>query len=415
MLHLKSAWKAGTNSVDVEYTTPLERCKENYYLIKLDSIYSSALEDNPVITPISFKIQESSYIVSINTDEINYDRSIKNYCKHISTLLNGEGAGIHSRSSRSFLNTLLDHSPIPPSALFSDSATDNNVISRYFNLRLPAKTFLFSNNKYTLYALGYADEQILFIEDLQAHNLPQEIIQISAQLGKYASLKSIYLAPNNQAISRLPVDAPKGKIKWLDADTFDSVYFPERRRARYHNIDNLPDNRFRIRRDTIRPIYETSEKTLEIKSDDSKDIKERKVKKLQIWDNKAITLKIVRSGTRNPFNPSLLAPKTGQTENQAKYNYWRKAIVTTIHLAAKTSSAVPQIIIPSDYFDFSLKDEFTRPLKSLSEKDPKPYVQLGASAALIDYYSKLLSDLENEIKTESDTNVKATLNQKRRN
>ena len=410
MLHLKTIWRAGTYFADVEYATPLEKCRENYYLIKLDSLYSSAVENDAVITPVSFQIHDSAYIASINSDEINFNQPIKNYSEHIANLLNGRGVGPHTRSSQSFLKTLLNYSPVPPSAVYHNTATDTTAYSRFFSLNLPAKTFLFSNNKYVLNALGYSDEQILYIPNVQNNGIPQQIIDISAQLGEYGSLKSIYIAPNNQTTSRLPVPAPKSQIKWLNNDTFESVYFPDRRESRYQNVENLSEAQFRVRRDTVRPVLETSEKSLEILRSDTPADRLKKIQKLQMWDNKAIVLQVTQSSTRTPFNMAALAPKTSQqTEIQAKYNYWRKAIVSAIYLTIKSTSSTPQLVIPSDYLDFSVKEEFLKPIELLATKDPKVYVQLGASAAIISYYNKLLNYIDRELNTQTDAGVVAVL------
>ena len=69
MLHLRSVWAKGSKSLDIEYTTPLEKCKKDYYQITLHSLYSGPVEDEPVSVSVGYEIQDSAYIASIDTDE----------------------------------------------------------------------------------------------------------------------------------------------------------------------------------------------------------------------------------------------------------------------------------------------------------------------------------------------------------
>ena len=124
MLHLQTTWHEGTKSLDVEYTTPLEECKRNNYQITLHSLYSGAIETNSVSVPVKCDIQDSSYISSIDTDEINYTNNIKSYSEKITKLLNGQGEGIHERSSKEFKKILTNNTTYPPCAIFNDNSQD---------------------------------------------------------------------------------------------------------------------------------------------------------------------------------------------------------------------------------------------------------------------------------------------------
>ena len=44
MLLLKTKWKEGRNFIDIEYDTPVEKCRNKYYNLTLDYLYSTASE-----------------------------------------------------------------------------------------------------------------------------------------------------------------------------------------------------------------------------------------------------------------------------------------------------------------------------------------------------------------------------------
>ena len=148
MLHLQTIWKKDSKTLDIEYTTPLEQCKNNYYQLTLHSLYGSPIESQPVEIPIKCDIQDGSYISSIDSDEIDFKQNIKAYCEKIVKLLNGQGEGIHRRASKEFKTILTNNHGTPPSANFNDNAQDNVITSRFFNLNLPSNTYLFSTSKF---------------------------------------------------------------------------------------------------------------------------------------------------------------------------------------------------------------------------------------------------------------------------
>ena len=58
MLMLKSQWLRNSNECDVEYTTPLEKCKDDYYQLKLDSIWTQTPETKPVVVPVNYEVYD---------------------------------------------------------------------------------------------------------------------------------------------------------------------------------------------------------------------------------------------------------------------------------------------------------------------------------------------------------------------
>ena len=147
MLHLRSVWVKGSKSLDIEYTTPLEKCKNNYYQITLHSLYSGPVEHEPVSVPVECEIQDSAYIASVDTDEINFKTKIKTYSQFIAQLLNGQGQGKHRRASQKLGEILTNNHSNIPSVIFNERASDTVLTSRYFNLKLPSQTYIFSNRR----------------------------------------------------------------------------------------------------------------------------------------------------------------------------------------------------------------------------------------------------------------------------
>ena len=398
MLHLKVPIRSGTSYGEIEYENPLQKSRQDYYSVKLHSIYSDAAETERVNVPLSFTIQDSAYVASIDNDEIDTNLSIKDYSRKLANLLSGNTQ--NSRASRSFVNTLKNYSPNVPSASFTDSA-DDDVSSRYFNLVLPKRTFLFSNLLAPLHALGYADDQIEYIPNLYEYpEIAREVIDNSSVPGVYANISSIYVVTDNTTNSLLPTPSNEGRIKWLDEDTFESVYFPGRRRERYIETADIPRQRIRVRtrRNTILDIVlSQDEENAEIKVGDTKDVKLGKLAKLQKWETRAIQTKIEKSGRGKPFNPSELEPQGEETPEIAKRNYWREKLVEAV-TDSTSATAMPEIIVPIQYFSVDV-DAFLEPIKTLGDLDPKSYVQIAANASLLSFYSTYLSMIEKQLQS----------------
>ena len=123
-LLLKTKWRRNTHQCDVEYITPLEKCKDNYYQLKLDSIWAQASETAPVVVPVSGLFADSSYIASIDSDEIDDNKTIAEYSNHIVDLLNGQGQGQHQRPCENFLKVLQENHLTVPQAIYNENTTD---------------------------------------------------------------------------------------------------------------------------------------------------------------------------------------------------------------------------------------------------------------------------------------------------
>ena len=409
LLILKTKWEKNTNECSVEYVTPLEKCKDNYYNLKLDSVWAEASETRPVVVPVNYHIMDSGYIASIDSDEIVDSKPIKEYAQHITALLNGDFRninGIHKRSSQKFFDILRNNHHTLPQAVFDANARDNEETSRYFRLKLPAKTYIFSNNIYSLYALGYSENQILYIENLEQYSnnsIPKELIDLQNRFA-YSSVKSIYLAPIEQetVTNRMPVFTSPCNLKWLDDDTFESVYYPARRHLRFSEIHSPIPTNVRTVRTVSQPLFSKGELKREIKFDDTPDAKRRKLTLLRDWDNFAKNTQVTVRG-RHPFDLQKLVPTSEETVDDVRYDYWRAALITHI---AKTP--VASVVIPNQYLEFSRKLELIKPLKQLMQ-DPKDYIKIAASAALKSYNELLKTKLEEAISASTRDAIKERL------
>ena len=398
MLHLKVPIRSGTCFGEIEYENPLQKTKEEYYTCRLHSVYASAAETKTVETPLTITIQDSSYIASINSDEIDFNSSIKDYSQKIANLLSGSVSSV-SRGSRRFIKTLKNYSPNPPSASYTE-ATDNDLNARFFNLLLPKRTFLYCNNLAPLYALGYADDQIEHIANLLEYSdIPKEIIEQSQVFGPHTDLNSIYVVVDNTTESLLPVAANEGRLKWLSDDKFESVYFPHKRQERYIESADIPRERIHLR-NKRQAVLEVKllQKELdnEIHDDDTKQSKLSKLDILKRWDTQATQVIVSKPGPGKPFNQSDLLPQDGETGEKAKLRYWRQKIVNSV-VSLSQNSGVPEIIVPPHFYGI-YADEFLVPVKTLGDMDPKSYVKIGANAALISFYNGYLAMIDKQLK-----------------
>ena len=412
MLHLKVPIRSGTSFGEIEYENPLQKSRQDYYSAKLHSVYSSAAETTNVNVPLTFTIQDSGYVSSIDSEEIDSDLSIKDYSRNMANLLSGN---LRDRANRRFVNTLKNYSPNIPSATFEE-AVDDDIGSRFFKLQLPKRTFLYSNLKAPLNALGYADDQIQYIPNLYEHtDIPREIIENSGALGAYGDLTSIYIVIDNTTESFLPIDSNDGRIKWLEGDTFEDVYFPSKRRERYINTADIPRERVQIRtkRNALPVTLSQKEKEAEIDDGDAKQLKLQKLDLLMQWETRATQTIVGKAGQGKPFNPSDLNPKGGESVMVAKRNYWRKKIVDAI-INVTPSAAVPEVIVPMQYFGTDA-NEFIDPLKTLAERDPKSYVRIGANASLLSFYTTYVAALDQQLKKNpfQSTSLKTSLQRQR--
>ena len=403
---LKTEWLHDSNQCDVQYTSPLEKCKTEHYQLKLDSIWGQAVETNPVMIPIKYEIRDSAYIACIDSDEIVDTMTISDYSRKIARLLNGEErhtAGIHKRGSIKFHDILQKNHHTLPEVVYNANTRDDNLTSLFVQLKLPANTYIFANNIYPLYALGFSEEQIIFIEDIERITppIPPELIHIQNRFA-FSSVKSIYYAPGQHktAVNRMPVNTVFGNLKWLSTDTFESVYYPAKREERYIDINQPILAPVRNTRSVSIPVISKAEKNMEIKTDEENSNKRRKFLKLKDWDSFATATKI---SARGQFDKRKLKPKPGESVADGKYDYWRTALVTHI-----IRTPLAPVFIPLDYLQFDERYEIITPLTQLME-DTKEYVKLAASAALTDFYNKLENAIISAISTTQNVPIKQAL------
>ena len=409
MLHLEVPIKAGTSYGTIEYLNPLQKSRSDYYQSTLHSMYSSAAETSKVTVPIKVTIQDSGYIAGVTSEEINENFTIKEYSKIIAKLLSGTS---QQRSAKACQKLLKNYVNNPPTAFFDDDANDNDPDSRYFNLNLPKKTFLYCNLKAPLYALGYADDQIVHISNLSDHpGVPKGLIDTAASLGAFSDVNSIYIVDDNSNPTFNPTPVDAGHIKWLDSDKFQDVYFPSKRTARYV-AGGIPHQRFRFRRNALPVVLSEVEQKMKFGKGDDKATLLQKLSMIDKFTDFAALAKVEKSNINKPFDISNLDPRQGESAADAKVRYWRGAIVTALDNVT-TSAPEPEIVVPDAYFGVDA-NQLLIPLTTLAEKDSQYYVRIAAESCIISFIATLMGGINRALSSATGAMKENLTQQKRR-
>ena len=374
MLHLQAKVKRGSNFCRISYENPLNNVRKPY-LLKLHSVYSTANETGIVKLPVTYTVQDSPYIAYVE-HEINNEKLIKEYAQDIATKF-------AETSNSRIVRTLKSFSPEIPKVEIKQ-ASDTDVTARYFNLLLPKNTYLFSNNKYALYALGFDDVQILEIDNsTETTGLASHLVEPTTSFDS-TDISKIFIVENNKETGYLPSETIPGNIKWIETDKFSSVYFPTKRQRRSQQIIHPNPSRLR------RSVAESPEDQLELDEDYDIPTKRQKLDTRKIWDNRALNLNL-EAVTNFDFTP-LSGATRGRSEADTK-EFWRNSIITAIN---QSSSNQATLKIPSEYINDIRKDEFIKVFERL-QTDEKSYVQIATTAALYKFYD-LLSKSHKETK-----------------
>ena len=171
--------------------------------------------------------------------------------------------------------------------------------------------------------MGSSEDQIGEIEDITTvvPPIPRELVDIQ-NMYAFSSVKHIYYAPkeHHTVTNRMPVDVALGNLKWLNADTFESVYYPNRRNQRYVDATSAALPPVRQTRSVSTPQIVSVERKQEIKPDDDDADKRRKLLKFKDWDTLASGTQISISSGRTPFDMTKLNPKRGESAEDGKYD-----------------------------------------------------------------------------------------------
>ena len=294
LLHISAEIAAGENRCLLQFSNPLLNTKQPYTL-KLLKVFNRPPKDSNQDIEILVKIKDTPFFV--HTEYILPEESAK--------ISEATAEVVTKLKANRFLKELKQFQLNEPEATYKQASADDNFNDRFFNLKTSKCTYLFSNNKYILYMLGY-DERDFYPVDLTSDDTDQyfrDRLQETIDL-ETTNCSTIYVvghAIRNRQLS----NQKKGSLKWLANDTVKSIYFQSKRNERWSGGTrrlkrNLTPSRAsaskRQRRQDISSlkISQIERENTIIKDSDSREDKLKKVDQQGRWDIRAENLAIFR-------------------------------------------------------------------------------------------------------------------------
>ena len=377
MLHLQTEILRDSNYCVVEYENPNLDITKNYTL-RFHSVYSKPNEYGNKYVPLTFSIQDSPYASYFEYKDFQ-DKKIKKISTDISRQIN------HQNSY--FKRYLKKFVPQTPTAKYDGNARDRDLSTRFFNLQLPKNTYLFSNYKPILHALGYAEDQLEYIQDLSSIGIPNNVI-IGSQSKDSTNIESVWIVRNNpNDTSVYPAECEKGNLKWKKGDLFENVFFTSKKQDRYQQVRKKRQAAEEVA--LVSPQIQGQELQIIFNTSDSFTEQRNKVNKNSNWNRRA---ELIQVAAVNNFNWSELKGSADISVAQAKLNYWRRALVREVTRSTKLNEDVV-ISIPDTFFSIDGKKEIGEPLQFLLN-DSKTYVRIAAAKTLYLYISKYIRVFE---------------------
>ena len=381
LIHIYAEIPANENRCLVHVVNPLLNTREPYTL-KLLKVFSKAKASLKQDIPISIIAKDSPYFI-YTTFTPNENELISQATNNLVNKL------LDTRFVRQ-LNNFVKEPPVPS----FENAGDENIRKRYFNLQTSENTYLFSNNKYYLYLLGYDDNDFQEIRTQSSDNT-----YISRQIDQtlntnLTNSSIIYIVKHN--INGMPLKKQaNGKIKWKSRDKVEDIFFFEKRQNRkiirinkrsLESLSNVVTNKRYKRNNTHLISYTNDELNLTvIKDTDTKEIKNEKITKQGIWDNRTENITVNLTSDTTKYDKTAIE-SNGLT-------YWRNQIVKAL---ISNSPRSRTIYIPMSFYresDTNKDLTFTENLNTLTEND-ETYIKLGSSKILKDYYEKIIPYLK---------------------
>ena len=393
MLHVQSEIKANNSWCVVEYDNPINNIRKEYRL-RLHSVYSKANDFGNVDIPITYKVQDTRYIKYFEYSLSN-SKTIKKVSQEIKNKLN----------SQNFTKQLKKFANQPLVAEFNNQP-DEDESTRYFDIKLPRNTYLFSNNKYILYALGYSDNQLGVVDDLSRigfsrHHIEPSLSAVATDISK------IYVVQNNNQNSFFPSDTEVGNFKWQTDDKFENVYLISKRNQR----NRAPVQLIRTRRqagnfdfsDDV--VLLPTEKENIIESNDLPIVKKNKLLQNRKWEEIAERILI-------NFDDNL---ELDLQDLKLQVLYWRDKLVDTIintnniliNSLVNVSKPVT-LTLPSAFLNIDEKLNFYHPFTYLLQDDAS-YVQIAASKILLDFFKKYKEIYDEKIQAISPSDFRKSI------
>ena len=386
LLHVYGEIPANENRCFIELTNPLLDTKQPYTL-KLLKVYSHPNVNLEQDIEITIKVNDTPFFVPTTFDYVDDTDTIE---AATIALANKLDDGRFKRSLETYQQNI-------PKFEINANNTDVDLNTRILKLSTSRNTFLFSNNKYYLYMLGYNDNDF---EEINVSDIDDVFLQNQIQTSNVDNLETADCS--TIYVVKYTVNSPQvrkirdGGIKWFKTDKFKDVFFQSKRHGRIvqggrrrlkRSLRPIQPPRIkRQRRHLGKPEYSVSELSQTIiKDSDTKEIKHRKIAKQGHWDLRVGKLHI---SWANPNDPRI-------KENEIKLNrkkYWRDKIVTALSTNSERNKT---IYVPRAYIDESDKDKdkyFIVPLLELTDND-ETYVKLAAVKLLSIFYPFVIANL----------------------
>lgn len=380
MLHLQTEIKRNSNYCIVEYDNPNQDITKGYTL-KFHSVYSKPNEHNNINVPLIISVQDSPYVSFFEYKDFK-EKKIKDVCKEIKENINS-----NTNRYATYLKKFIHQKP---AVIYNRNSRDDNSATRFFEIKLPKNTYLFSSYKPVLNALGYADDQLEYVENIETKGIPKNVI-VSSQAKVSNNITSIWIVKNNLNESVYPVRAKQGHLKWKNDDLFNQVFFTSVKNERYVH----PTWSRRVRRTLTTPSMLPKEQDVNVVASDTLVVQKQKIRRKQKWERRAELMQVVSTDV---FDWSAIRGNAQTRNAQAKLNYWRAALVRSLSFSSSLTDPVI-LSVPEGYFNIQEKNNFIEPMTFLLE-DHKSYIQLGASKAISEFLKQYKIIYEGVLQTE---------------
>lgn len=376
LIHVYGEVPANENRCLIRIINPLLNTREPYTL-KLLKVFSKAKSSLTQDIPITIRANDSPYFIYSEFSLPEPTEYIINETQKIVRLL--------KEKLQNKISKFVKEGPTPS----FESVQDNNLRGRYFNLRTSKNTFLFSNNKYFLYLLGYDDNDFTKINiNTTENSYIRRHVQNTLNVVT-TDCSTIYIVNHN--INQIPLKRQQnGQLKWKVGDKVEDIYFISKRQNRNINrrskrTINLNTTIVKRQKREDKFPYTASElnKTI-ISKNDSKEQQIQKISTKSIWDNRTAKLEISATSDVGKYNAKEMKKNS--------IIYWRNQIVKALNPQSDRQRVV---YIPAEYYNESDKNKelkFTADLIKLTE-DNESYIKLGATKILDKFYDLILPHL----------------------
>ena len=219
LLHVLSEVPEDDNRCMISFTNPLLDTTKQF-TIQLLRIFTKLTDKQTRNIPVEINVKDTPFFLYTNFSIPSENETIANATNSLVNVLNVDR----------FKNKLLTFQVYPPSTSYTNLNTNDVVTERFFNLNTSKKTHLFSNNKYILYMLGYDDNDLQKIENLNVDGNDQYFKQFLTTTDPLQSLDTIYFVKHDIS-SVQPKKRRNGNLKWHTDDKVKKNIFCSKTRG----------------------------------------------------------------------------------------------------------------------------------------------------------------------------------------